>query len=139
MPFSRVFFTLSYLTAAMFFVVISPDAVAQEAAVFADGGEVELLAPLTVRAGERVQLSVIALEADGSPMSGLKGKASANLGKCDGSDWSDAGDGKYNFWYTAPAAETVTSVTVSWKGKNAKRAPFALQQRIDVLPQVGRA
>jgi hypothetical protein len=137
MPFSRVLFTLSLVLTTAFSVVMSPNAVAQEATVFAAPGEVELLAPLTVRAGERVQLTVVALEADGSPMAGLKGKASATLGKCDGSGWLYAGDGKYNFWYTAPAAETVTNVTVSWKGKNSKRVPFALQQRIDVLPQVG--
>lgn len=90
---------------------------AQAAPVFDGGGLVELVSPtgLVGDGATAADLWIVALSPEGTPLTGLKGKPQVSSGTA--SELVDAGGGLYRFTYTPPRTESVTTVTVTWKGK----------------------
>lgn len=107
---------------------------AQAAPVFEGGALVELVPPtgLVGDGATTADVYLLALNADGTPLTGLKGKPSASAGSA--SEIVEAGGGLYRFTYTPPKAESVTTVTVSFKGKLPSKEAFARSWSFPVAP-----
>ncbi len=116
-------------------VALAPEvAWAQAAPVFEGGALIELVAPTGVvgDGATTADLYVLALNADGTPLTGLKGKPQATMGSA--SELVDAGGGLYRFTYTPPRAESTTTVTVAFKGKLPSKEAFAKSWSFAVSP-----
>lgn len=95
---------------------------AQAAPAFSGVGLVEFL-PAGNLIGDGttpVQLHVLALSPDGSPMLNLKPKITANVGVVGA--WSELGAGLYSVAYTPSAVDTATPLVLKLRGKNDAKA-----------------
>ena len=117
-------------------VALAPQAAWAQAAPVFDGGALIELVPPTGIVGDgagAADLFLLALNADGTPITGLKGKPSASGGVA--GDLTEVGGGLYRFAYTAPRAETLTTVTLSLKGKaGAAKEAFSKSWSFPVSP-----
>lgn len=103
-------------------VTDSAPAAAQGASLFANSsGMVHLLSPSAVvgDGSSTATLFLLALNPDGSPMTGLKGRIGADQGGT--SDLKDQGNGLYSFDYTPPMVSAATKVSFSLKAKTAAK------------------
>lgn len=77
-----------------------------------------------------VDLHVVAVDAAGKPIAGLKLKPEATAGTV--GDWKELAPGVYTFAWTPPATSTETSVTVAAKGRNLDKSAVSVSRAIDV-------
>ena len=121
---SKLSFVLRLLLAgAVTTVVLSPEsAIAQPAAVFEGNGLIEMISATGIvgDGASTAELYVLALNADGSPMSGLSLKASVSTGAV--TALSDAGGGLYKLTYTPPNVDARVSAVLTLKGKVGKES-----------------
>ncbi|MCO4746451.1 MAG: Ig-like domain-containing protein [Proteobacteria bacterium] len=82
-----------------------------------------------------VDLWILALNADGTPMRGLKAKMSSSEG--DVGSASDQGGGLYKVSFTAPAVDAASTVTVTLKGKTPAKKAVLVSQGFSVRPAMG--
>ena len=96
---------------------LAPTPAMAQSAVFEGSGLIDFVAPTGVLGdgSSAVDMYMLAMNADGSAMTGLRGKPTASSGTC--TELVEAGGGLYRFSYTPPRLETGTTVTVTWKGK----------------------
>jgi hypothetical protein len=113
-------------------------ATAQAQAVFEGGGLVELIpADEIVGDGQTaVKFSLLALEADGSPIEGLTAKLSPTGGTA--TVLRELGGGVYEFDFTPPAVDAVRTIEITIKGKKRDKTPVARVYALNVQPPPSR-
>jgi hypothetical protein len=77
-----------------------------------------------------VDLHVVAVDASGKPISGLKLKPEATAGTV--GDWKEIQPGLYGFAWTPPSTANEQTVTVSAKGKGSDKAGVSVSRSIEV-------
>lgn len=103
-------------------------------AIFAEPGQIEIVpAGDVIGDGQSpVTFHVMALNPDGSPMTGLRLKTSATLGQTEG--WSEVSAGIYAFTYTAPVVTRTTSTMIEVKGKTPGKETVETRYKVPVRP-----
>ena len=84
-----------------------------------------------------VTMSVIALNADGSAVEGLKGKVSATQGEA--SSLTPMGNGVYTFRWTPPLVSSATDVSFTIKAKDADKNNVQKTWSVSVRPAAATA
>lgn len=110
---------------------------AQASSLFSNSaGLVHLVAPSAIvgDGNTSATMYILALNGDGTPMSGLKGRIGASVGGT--TDLESQGQGLYKFTYTAPAVSTPTKVTFSLKAKTAAKISVNGDYTVTVNPQL---
>ncbi len=105
--------------------------------VFPSTGIVEIL-PVGEVAGDGatpVTVHVLARNADGSAMTGLKLKPQTSSGTING--WNELGDGVYAFGFVPPNIDQPRDVTLTVKGKTASRDAVASTLSVPVQAPTG--
>ncbi len=103
-------------------------------AVFDAGGMLDLIpADQVVGDGQTpVKFSLLALEADGTPMVGLKAKVVPTGGEV--SALREQVGGVYEFTFTPPAVDALRTIELAIKGKKLDKTPIARVYGLTVLP-----
>lgn len=110
---------------------------AQEAPpVFSSQGLVEIIPAGDVIGDGQTELTmhVVALNPDGSPMTGLRLKPAASLGQAE--KWSEVSAGVYAFRYRAPLVSTITSTLLEVKGRSPSKMQIQARYKVPVRPPV---
>ncbi len=104
--------------------------------VFEGIGVVDLLQPTGVvgDGASPVDLYLLALNPDGTPIVGLKGKPTASAGAT--TDIAELGGGLYKFSFTAAKVESRQQVTLTFKSKLPSKEPVARTWNVSVAPPV---
>ena len=119
--------------------VVAPDStpgMAWADPVFEGLGVIDLLQPTGI-VGDgttSVDLYVLALSPDGTPIVGLKGKPAASSGAT--TDLTELGGGLYKFAFTPAKADSRQSVALTFKSKLATKEPVARTWNVSVAPPV---
>ncbi|MFT5583077.1 MAG: hypothetical protein ACI9VR_000654 [Cognaticolwellia sp.] len=115
----------------------SAPAQAQSASMFSNSaGFAHLLAPSAILGdgSTSATLYVLALNPDGTPMTGMKGRIGASQGGT--TDLEDQGQGLYRFTYTPPAVATPTKVEFTLKAKSSTKATLNGDFNVTINPQL---
>lgn len=88
-----------------------------------------------VGGGPAVDLYLLALNPDGSPMTGLSLKTARTVGL--DSRWTEVGAGVYRVAFAPPAVGMPSQVSVSAKGRSSSRAKIATHAPIEIRPDDG--
>jgi hypothetical protein len=118
-------------------LVDSAPAQAQSASIFSNSaGFAHLIAPSAILGDGQTAatLYVLALNPDGTPMTGLKGRIGASQGGT--TDLEDQGQGLYRFSYTPPAVSTATKVDFTLKAKSSTKATLNGDYSVTINPQL---
>lgn len=118
-------------TLALGLILLAPGVAAADAL---PGGLIEVL-PASDLVGDGATestLHLVALDASGKPVEGLKAKTSATAG--DTGELTDLGNGLYRFTYVPPAVSVPGTATVTVKGRGADKQPFEVSRTVLVLP-----
>ncbi|MDP2304491.1 MAG: invasin domain 3-containing protein [Pseudomonadota bacterium] len=97
-------------------------------------GLIELVTPtgLVGDGATAADLYVLALSPAGAPITGLKGKPTATAGTS--TELVEVGGGLYRFLFTPAKADSVTTVTLSLKGKLASKEAYSRAWSFTVAP-----
>jgi hypothetical protein len=130
--------SLALMAAPVPAVLLSTPALAQSP-VFPAGSLVEIL-PAGDVIGDGLTSGatfVLALDASGQPIRGLKLKPTASIGRVDG--WDEVGPGLYSFQWTPPAVAAPATATLEVKGRTVDRINIAARVQVAVRPPTASA
>ncbi|MEQ1508542.1 MAG: hypothetical protein ABMB14_40295, partial [Myxococcota bacterium] len=109
------------------------DAPAGSALLGADGlVQILPVAPVT-GGGAPVELYAVALNPDGTPMTGLSLTAVRTLGV--DKRWTEVGGGVYRLGFVPPAVDERSVVTITAKGKASTGAKVSVAQAVELVPE----
>ncbi|MDP2305156.1 MAG: Ig-like domain-containing protein [Pseudomonadota bacterium] len=115
-----------------------PYAHAETATLFEGQGLIELLRPtdLIGDGGSAAELYLLALGADGAPLTGMKVKLTATGGTA--TELVDAGGGLYRFTFTPAQVDAPSTATIELKGKLANKQALTRSWTVSVMPSRSR-
>ena len=131
-PLLRLALSLALGAAIVPVVLDVPEAAAQPAPAAAP--TVDLILPASTIADGRTPLTmhVVAHNAAGAPLLGLKGKAKASAGVVQ--DWTEVGDGVYRFTWTPTRFVAPGNATLSFSGKTASKVSVERSWAVRLSP-----
>lgn len=117
---------------------VVPTVHAEAAAVFGGQGLIELLRPtdLIGDGGAPAELYLLALGADGAPLTGMKVKWTVTGGTA--TELVDAGGGLYRFEFTPALVEAPAIATLELKGRLANKQALTRSWTVSVMPSRSR-
>jgi hypothetical protein len=114
------------------------EAWAQQPGVWPAPGLVDFLPPgeIVGDGATAVTMHVVALNAAGQPMTGLKPRVTATVGMPQG--WSELGNGVYSFQFVPPKVDAAKEVTLSLRGKTAAKENVEADYKVLVRPPMSK-
>lgn len=110
----------------------------QPAAPFAAPGLVEFLPPgeIVGDGSTETTLHVLALQATGQPMTGLRPRVTATEGNAQ--NWTELGNGLYSLTFVPAKVDAAKSVTLRLRGKNAAKENVEADYELAVVPPMSK-